>query len=76
MALEHNTDVLSLGMFFRVFVVLDITALHRIDRVVSSHRAVIAWEPVRASLAEYNIAGDHILFCNLAVSTMSYPVHA
>jgi hypothetical protein len=52
---------LSLGMSLGVFVVLDVASLGSIDSMISSHRAVLARKPVRASLAEYDVAGDHIL---------------
>lgn len=61
MPLKHDTDVPSLGMFFRVLVVLDISCLRRIYSVVSPHPTVLTGEPVRAALTEYDVAGDHIL---------------
>ena len=61
MALKNNADVLSLGMSLGVFVVLDVASLRSVDSMISSHRAVLARKPVRASLSEYDVAGDHIL---------------
>ena len=75
MALEHDSDVLSFGVLLRVLVVFHVSALSRIDSVVSPHRAVLAGEPVRSALAEYNVAGNHILICCPAVSFLLALVH-
>lgn len=74
MPLKHNADVLSLRVLFGVLVVLDVSAFCRIDSVVSPHRTVVAREPVGAALAEYDVAGDHILLC-IRMSVLSHLVH-
>lgn len=61
MTLEYNANVLSLWMPVRVFVVFDIASLGRVDSVISAHRTVFARKPVGAPLAEYDVAGYHIL---------------
>lgn len=63
MPLKHDPDVLSLGVLLRVLVVLNVPTFRRINRVVPPHRAVLAGEPVRAALAENDVARDHILLC-------------
>lgn len=61
--LEDNSNVLSLWMLLWILVVFDVSAGRRIYRMISSHCAVFAREPMCAALAEYNVAGNHILFC-------------
>ena len=47
-----------------VSVVLYVAGLCGVDGVIAAYGAVVAWEPVRASLAEDYVAGDYVLFCN------------
>lgn len=67
-ALEHYANILPLGMFLGVFIVLDVSAFRRVDSVISPHAAILAWEPVGAPLAENDVAGDYILFWCLSAS--------
>lgn len=46
----------------RVAVELDVAGLRGVDGVVATHAAVVAGEPVRAALAEDDVAWNHILF--------------
>lgn len=48
-------------MALRIAVVLDVARLRRVDGVVAAHAAVVAREPVRASLSEDDVAGNHVL---------------
>lgn len=52
-------------MALRIAVVLDVARLRRVDGVVAAHAAVVAREPVRAPLAEDDVAGDHVLLAGL-----------
>jgi ABC-type uncharacterized transport system permease subunit len=62
-SLEDNTNVLSFGILLGVFVVLHIAAFGSINSVIAAHGAILAGEPVRAALAEDDVAWDDILFC-------------
>ncbi len=52
-------------MSFRIEVVLDVAFFTREYRVVPAHPAVVAGEPMRASLAEDDIARHDILLAGL-----------
>jgi hypothetical protein len=69
-ALEGYTNVLAFGIELGIFVVFHITGLGSVDGVVASHGAVLAGEPVCASLAEYDVSWDDILFF-----VLSAPIH-
>ncbi len=61
MPLERNANVLPLRVQRRVLVVLDVARLRGVDSVVATHAAVGAGEPVRAALAEDDVARYDIL---------------
>ena len=48
-------------MQFRILVEADVSLLLRKDRVVTSHVAVFAGEPVRAALPKYDVTGNNEL---------------
>jgi len=52
-------------VLYGITVVFHIAGLGGIDGVVSAHGAVLAGEPMRASLAEDDVAWDDILFSRL-----------
>ena len=70
MTFENHSDVLSFRVLLRILIVFYISTLRRIDSVVSTHRTVVAWEPVCSALAEYNVARNHILICYHTVSLL------
>ncbi len=70
-ALEDDADVLAFGVFLRVFVVFYIAGFGGVDSVVAPHAAVVAGEPVCATLAEDDVTWDDILFCRKSlISTL------
>ena len=46
-----------------VAVVFHEPGLCGVDGVVAAHGAVVAWEPMRASLSEDDVAWDYVLLC-------------
>lgn len=62
-AFEDDANVLAFGVSLGILVVFDVAGLRGIDGMITAHGAVIAREPVGASLAEDDVAGDHVLFC-------------
>lgn len=62
-ALKDDTDVLPLRVLLEVFVVLYISTFRGVDGVVAAHSTVLTREPVRAALAEDDVARDDILLC-------------
>lgn len=63
-ALEHDANVLALGVLGGIAVVFHVARLDGVDGVVTAHAAVVAGEPVGAALTEDDVAGDDILFCD------------
>lgn len=57
-------------MLLGIFVVLHEAGLGRVDRVVATHSAVFAREPVGAALAEDDIAWDNILLYSTSISSL------
>lgn len=60
---ERDADVLSLRMLAWVFVVPYVSGFCCEDAVISSEFAVFAGEPVRATLAEDDVAWNDVLAC-------------
>lgn len=59
-----DADVLAFRVLLWVFVVLYVARFGGVNRMVAAHGAVVAGEPVGASLAEDYVSRDNILFCN------------
>lgn len=66
---ENYADVFAVGVSRRIAVVLHVSCSHRMDRMVTSHLAILAGPPQGSSLLVDDVAGDYELVCK-AVSRL------
>ena len=64
-AIERHADVLALGIDSGIAVEFHVAGLKGENCVVAAHAAVVAGKPVRAALAEDDVARDDVLIWNL-----------
>lgn len=60
--LEDNANVLSFGILLGVLIIFYVATFGSINCMIAAHGAVLTGEPVRAALAEDDVAWDNILF--------------